>query len=616
MTIGNSPAFFLFILLPLIFLLHIFLRRMESKEVSSLLIWERVKKKRKYRLPTFLLLLLQLLAVSLFTLSLADIKIPFTIPIRRENSVLIIDNSASMSVIEEGKSRLEDAKDKAVNVIRGSLGEIMIITSSNPPEIISSYSNNHDQLIRAVKSIEQTDMSNGVEEAMKVAGASVMPEGSIIMISDGSFGFLPTEGDNFKFIRAGKEQRDNIAITDYHLREKIENDNYELYITVSNFSEESVSCQLKIFRKDELIVEENLSMLADQQIKRVYHLESEPESEIRAVIIPSIEDLLESDNRASAYISSSKRKRVLLVTPGNFFLEKALESIRGIYLEKYTGMLEEDNAVSANTRPMMYSSAGIPVQEIPDNFDVVVYDRIPPLKKDETGRFLYIDVVPSGLRDNTEKIQPQGISKSVMHPVTESVDLSRVTVLKARRPLTGPQIKELISGGNTGLLYSLESRFLKFIYLPFDLTDSDLPLRASFPVLISNTIGWLTDGYAREEINQSRTGDRLYTGREIPQHTKSSITYPSGKKEIIEGTVFSKTFREGLYRLEYADEFQYHSVNITNGDESDISSRFPEVTDENREEKTGEYKFPLMTILLLAALLLMIAEWLLQEEKW
>lgn len=616
MIFGNITALFLLLLLPLLFLLHIILRRMETKEVSSLLIWERVRKKRKYRLPTILLLLLQLLIVIFFSLSLADIKIPFTIPMRRDNSVLIIDNSASMSVIEDGESRLDDAKDKAINVIRGSLGEIMIITSSNPPEVISSYSNDHDQLIKAVRSIEQTDLSNGVEEAMKIAGASLLPEGSIIMISDGAFGYHPSEGDNFKFIRAGREFRDNIAITDFHLREKVEDDNYELYLTLSNFSREENRCRLEIFRKDDLIIEETINLQSGEVYKKVYHLTSESEKEIRAEIEPEGTDLLSSDNRASAYISSNRRKRVLLVTPGNFFLEKALESIPGIYLERYTGMLESETTVTANTKPLMYSGAGIPVQEIPDNFDVVVYDRIPPLKKDETGRFLYIDVVPSGLRDSLDKIQPQGISKTVSHPVTESVDLSSVTVLQAHRPLAGPQIKELVSGGNTGLLYSLESRYLKFIYIPFDLTDSDLPLRSSFPVLISNSIAWLTEGYAREEINQLKTGDLLLTGREIPEQDRSEITLPSGRKEDIEGTVFPQTLREGLYRTEYAGEFQYHAVNITNRDESDISSRFPEVTEENREEKTGEYKFPLLTILLIVALLFIALEWLLQEDKW
>lgn len=614
MIIGNFSALFLLLLIPLILLLHILLRRMESHTVSSLLIWERVKKKRRYRFPTILLLILQILVVSLFALSLSDIKVPFTLPLRRENSVLIIDNSASMKVEEEGKSRLEDAKEKAINVIKGSSGEVMIITSAQPPEILTSYTANRNELISAVRSIRGTDLSNGIEEAMKIASASVTSPGSIIMISDGSFDYIPSETDNFKFIRAGKERTQNIGITDFYLREKNIGDSYELYISIGNFSAAASDYKLIISKNDEIITEESGAIEIGEIIHMVYDIESEPDKEISALLIA--DDLLAADNRSSAYISSSTRKRILLVTPGNFFLERAIESIPGVFVEKFTGMLESDTAVQAQNTPRIYSSSGIPVQKIPDNFDVVIFDRIPPPQSDDTGRFIYIDVIPSGIRSDHEKIEPQAVSINGNHPVLDSVDFSKVTVLKAWPPLAGPQITELVSGGNTGLLYALDSKFLKFVYLPFDLTDSDLPLRASFPILINNSIRWLTDGFAREEIIQYRTGDSFLIGRAEPDFQESRITSPSGKKMTIPGNLFSETRDTGLYRFEYANESYYGSVNLNNSDESDISSRFPEVTEEDREEKTGEYKFPVMSLLLILSLILLITEWMVQEDKW
>nr|WP_281389013.1 VWA domain-containing protein [Spirochaeta isovalerica] len=605
---------FLLLLIPLIILLHILFRRMESTKVSSLLIWEKVRKKRKYRIPSFLILLLQILTVTILSLSLADIKVPFTIPLRRENSVLLIDNSASMNVVEDGKSRLEDAKEKAINVIRGSLGEAMIVTSSFPPKIVSSYSQNHDELIDAINSIEATDLVNGIEEAMKIASASVTPEGSIIMISDGAFDYLPSETDNFKFIRAGKEYTGNTALTDFYLREKANSKSYELYLQISNFSDESVEFEAEIMTGNEIIeiLSGNLDPWSDT--REIIELEAEPESEISAVL--KGKDLLDSDNRASAYISSNSRKRILLVTPGNFFLEKALESIPEIYLERFSGMQGNDESIAANTVPMLYNSAGIPMQDIPDNFDLVIYDRIPPRKNNPNGRFMYIDILPSGIRDERDKVRPQAVAISERHPVTDSLDLSGISILQARAPLAGPNIRELVSGGNTGLLYALESRFLKFVYIPFDLTDSDLPLNSSFPVLISNAVNWLTEGYARKEINQSGTGEPLSVGIPDPLYRTANVTLPTGQKLTNEGNRFIETVHTGLYKVEYGDDFQFFSVNLNNSDESDISSRFPEVTEEDREEKTGEYKFPLMSLLLILALAALSTEWMFQEAKW
>lgn len=587
---------------------------MESKEVSSLLIWDRVRKKRKYKVPTFLILLFQILTVLFLSLASADLKVPFTIPLRRENSVLLIDNSASMSVVEEGRSRLDDAREKAINVVKGSLGEIMIITSSYPPQIISSYSSNKEQLISSIRSIEETDLGNGVEEAMKIASASVTAEGSIIMISDGAFNYVPSETDNFKFIRAGKESSGNLAITDFYLREMAGNIGFELYMEISNFSTERVPYDGEIYKNRELLEKISGELDPWSRTREIVELESEPDSEISAVLFS--DDLLDCDDRASTYISSMSRKKVLLVSPGNFFLERALESIGDIYLERFSSLLERENSLTANTSPVFYNSAGIPVQEIPDNFDLVIYDRIPPRENDGTGRYLYIDVLPSRIRDNGEKMRPQTVFISVKHPVTESLDLSGISVLQARSPLAGPQVQELVSGGNTGLLYALESRFMKSIYIPFDLTDSDLPLSPSFPVLIRNSVDWLTDGYSREKINQLVPGSTFSLGRILPRFKTGEVTLPSGRKIAIEGNSFSGTIRTGLYRMEYGGETQSFSVNLNNRDESDISSRFPEVTEEDREEKTGEYKFPLISLLMALALMALSAEWMIQEGKW
>jgi len=614
LIIGNLTAFFLLLLIPIVLMLHILLRRMESRKVSSLLIWEKVNKKRKYKFPTILLLLMQIILLSIITLSLADIKVPFTIPLRKENSVLIIDNSASMNVVENGQSRLDDAKDKAINVLKGSSGETMIITAAKPPQIISSYTNDRDKLIEAVQSIKATELSNGIEEVMKISSASVTASGSIIMISDGAFDYIPSETSNFKFIRAGMEMKNNVGITDFFLREKSDGDSYELYMTISNFSGEEKNYHLNLYRGDEIIEKVSESIEAGAIKKQIFNIRSEPEKEIRAEL--DINDLLITDNRASTYISSNKRKRILLVTPGNFFLTKALESIPEVYVETYTGMLENESEIQADTEPLLYSSSGIPIQKIPDSFDVVIYDRIPPQQKDKTGRFIYIDVIPSGLRNKQQKIQPQAVSVNREHPVLDSVDFSGVSVLEAWPPIIGPHIMELVSGGNTGLLYALESKFLKFLYIPFDLTDSDLPLRASFPVLISNSVNWLTDGYKREEIIQLKTGDSFIIGRADPDFDESSIVFPTGKRAVIQGNYFDETNQSGLYKFEYADTLYFGAVNLNSSDESNITSRFPEVSEEDREEKTGEYKFPMITIFLILALITLTAEWMIQEEKW
>lgn len=471
----------------------------------------------------------------------------------------------------------------------------MILTAADPPEIVLSYSKDRKELLKSITSISQTDLSNGIEETMKIASASVKASGSIIMISDGAFDYIPSETDNFKFIRAGKEKRYNLGITDFYLREKTLNNSFELYVSITNFSEEKIDYGLNIYKKDFLIESLKDSILKGETKKFLFQFESENEIEIVGEL--EIRDLLKSDDKASAYIGVNDNKKILLISPGNFFLEKALNSIPGIILEKTD---------SSDQSILNYS----------DEYDIVIFDRIPPPRQDNSGRFIFIDVLPSGIRSEYEKIKPDIISVVRKHPVLESVDFSKVTILKTWAPLAGPQIEELVTGGNTGLLYVAETKYLKFVYLPFDLTDSDFPMRASFPILIKNSINWLSDEYNKEDIIQYKTGDNFNIGKADPVFKETVVYFPDKKKTIIKGNLVTKANYTGLYRFEYADEFYFASVNLTDRDESDISSRFPDLSEDEKDERTGEYKFPVISILLLAAIVLLTIEWLVQEDKW
>jgi hypothetical protein len=494
-----------------------------------------------------------------------------------------------MNVIEDNTSRLDDARKKALNVIKNSSAKIMILTASDPPEIILNYSSNRDDLNNAVKSIKSTDLSNGIEETMRIASSSVTPSGTIILISDGAFDYIPSETDNFKFIRAGKETSYNIGITDFYLREKFQSDSYELYVAVTNFSQDRVQYLLNISNEELLIETVKSTSSPGETTGYIFQIKPAPDSEIVARL--DIEDSLLSDNRASAFFGTETETRVLLLSPGNFFLEKALESLPGIQVDR-------DRNKS------------------PDLYDLIIYDRIPPPPNENTGRFIYIDVLPAGLRSEKAKIRPQQVTTLSKHPVLESVDFSSISILKAWSSLSGPQIYEIVTGGNTGLLYASETKYLKFLYLPFDLTDSDLPLQSTFPVLMKNALQWLSDGYKKGNIMQFPSGEHFFIGQADPRFEESEITDPRGNRFKIKDNFFTETLHTGLYKMEYGEKIYHAAININNRDESDISSRFPEITEEDREKKTGEYKFPVITFFLILSLLLLSTEWLVQEDKW
>jgi hypothetical protein len=89
------------------------------------------------------------------------------------------------------------------------------------------------------------------------------------------------------------------------------------------------------------------------------------------------------------------------------------------------------------------------------------------------------------------------------------------------------------------------------VVIGFDLTRSDLPLKIEFPLLISNSLLWLTHSDSLASDRTVRTGQPITLG--TPEE-RAAITTPAG--DIVElhssdgSIVFADTLRAGKYTLQ------------------------------------------------------------------
>src|SRR4029434_1221012 len=77
------------------------------------------------------------------------------------------------------------------------------------------------------------------------------------------------------------------------------------------------------------------------------------------------------------------------------------------------------------------------------------------------------------------------------HPVMRHVEFAKVTMEDAMRirPLAaGRPVVEAVGGP---LIYALEERDRKALFVGFDLFRSDFPLRVAFPLMLSKGLRWL-----------------------------------------------------------------------------------------------------------------------------
>ena len=172
---------------PIIILIYIIKSRFVQKPVASTFIWKRSLKYVKRKIPLSiilsLLLILQILTVvaSSFAIARPTIK-----PLKSNETIYILDASASMQTTHEGKTRFEIAKDFILKEAEGvgnnsRISVIYADTSVAAEDLIVDRSENKINIRYDLEDITCTDgdadIEGALEEASKIqeknAGATI-----------------------------------------------------------------------------------------------------------------------------------------------------------------------------------------------------------------------------------------------------------------------------------------------------------------------------------------------------------------------------------------------------------------------------------------------------------
>lgn len=174
--------------------------------------------------------------------------------------------------------------------------------------------------------------------------------------------------------------------------------------------------------------------------------------------------------------------RVMLVTEGNFFLERWVSG---------------DPAVKVTT----VKSAALARDggADPDEFGVVIFDRHRPAKPPARSHVLSFGVVPpgSGLRAPAEL--RKGVSATHWkrdHPVMRGLDMSKLDVAEALK-LEAPEDEGwdvLVDAADGPLIVAREAGGRREVVVAFDVNESTWPLSRTFPLFLHQCLAWLAGG--------------------------------------------------------------------------------------------------------------------------
>jgi hypothetical protein len=498
--------------LPAIVLMYMFKRKYVDTTVPSHLLWERVLRNLEanrpwQKLQNRLLLWLQLLAAALMVFALMQ---PF-MQVSGGGSahvVIVADTSGSMSAqIQpsaegEAASRLQWMQERIKEYVKdqGRRSEITLLSVGASPMTLVSHESDRAAIDKAVDGLRPYYGQASYRETLSLASALTREEhdAEVVIFTD-SYWKQDTAPISFQVpVSVEKVQGEhplNVSIDQFGISLKGETgSSYAAVAVLSTNAKESMSAEVNLYGDEQLLTSKVLELepgkrltesFADLSFAEVYRLEL------------SQDDGYAADNQSFAFGLGHGSSRVLLLTSGNLFLEKALQlsgaEVTRVALDDSEDKKDKDPGPDQNTDK---GSAASDVPPVPDGeFDLLVIDgSMPEGFKQGKWAELAAKTPLWTIGGEGSKVGSQG-GRAVLakHPVTAYVTLSGVYfgTLVEQAPAWGEPVIKL---GDQPIVYAGSENGRPRLSFNFLLQDSDLPLSPEFPVMVSNALEWMTSG--------------------------------------------------------------------------------------------------------------------------
>lgn len=497
--------------LPAIVLMYMFKRKYVDTTVPSHLLWERVLRNLEanrpwQKLQNRLLLWLQLFAAALMVFALMQ---PF-MQVSGGGSahvVIVADTSGSMSAqIQpsaegEAASRLQMMQERIKEYVKdqGRRSEITLLSVGASPSTLVSHESDRAAIDKVVDGLRPYYGQASYRETLSLASALTREErdAEVVIFTD-SYWKQDTAPITFQVpVSVEKVQGElplNVSIDQFGISPMGEaGSSYGAVAVLSTNAKEAMSTEVNLYGDEQLLASKVLNLtpgkkltesFADLPFAEVYRLEL------------SQDDGYAADNYSFAFGLGHGSSRVLLLTSGNLFLEKALQlsgaEVTRVAWDGSEDKTGEDPGTDQNTDKGTASD----VPPVPNGeFDLLVVDgSMPEGFKQGKWAELAAKTPLWTIGGEGTKVGSQG-GRAVLakHPVTAYVTLSGVYfgTLVDQAPAWGEPVAKL---GDQPIVYAGSENGRPRLSFNFLLQDSDLPLSPEFPVMVSNALEWMTSG--------------------------------------------------------------------------------------------------------------------------
>ncbi len=559
-----APAAFVFAAtLPVVILFYLLKRKRVVKLVSSTLLWQRFLAETQasapfQRLRHNWLLVLQLLILILGVLALARPYLAGNL-LGGRLLVVVLDASASMQSSDVNPSRFDQARNDALKMVDSmhDTDQMVILQAAANTEVKQSPTSEKAALRRAIQTCRATDTPTRLQEALKLAETLIQNQlrAEVHLFSDGAVGSLDefeNSGLPLNYHRMGV-RGDNVGIVTLDVRPNPENPaERAIFTSVVNYSTNVQETALELRLDTKLVEAKSLTLRPKETVPQVF-IANQPRDVSLFEVRLTLKDDLAADNQASIVSVLPTPVKVLLVSVGNRFLEKALRAAANVQLTVATVL--NDAAPS---------------------FDLVVLDNVVPAVW-PVGNVLAFHVAsPNWLTDVTKLEAPPIVALRNNHPLLRFVSLDNVQISESLATHPPSWSTGLVDAPQEALMVAGELGRQRIVWVGFDVLQSTWPLRVSFPIFVANAVEWLNPAAVNASQLTVQAGKPLRWNLGQAKE-KAEVISPDGASRpwSVNPTtgelVYGDTLHQGLYRVKSGTNETVFCANLLDASESNTA---------------------------------------------
>ena|GEM_PF-1171210 len=484
--------------------MYILKKSYQPRMISSHILWRRALQEQEankpwQKLKKRLLLWLQLLVALCIVLALMEPVIEKLIA-KDEHVIVVLDRSASMAAMTTttGESYFQLAKDKMIEWLKTELAgsPITVIVNGEYPEIITSREEQVDKVINTINELQPYYGVSDDETTLSLARALVSEEEQqvISLYVDQSFKATSIQGEEkqsntsreYWNIIGDDEVHRNVNIRSFTINSDNANE-AEGFVTIAHPQglQQQLTVLVTAYDHNNKVIstEEKLQVTSSGQYTTV-ELNKLPISYYyKAEVKVTDGDRNVSDNMMFQVLAEESEYDVLLISEGNLFLEKALQ-LMNADLTKLSPSSEPPN--DSNNTP----------------YHLIIVDGEYDRLQLDAAWSNFMAKYPLWIIDHPKKSGTNSAtpaSQEVIvtdHEVTQYITFQD-TYISQMRKLTNSELNSgtvvLKYGGLPAIVAGFEKQKPRLRYT-FSLQDTDLPLRAEFPILMMQSLQYMVKG--------------------------------------------------------------------------------------------------------------------------